>query len=79
MDETYRMLGKEHEADLEREAQRRHLAAELRGRSSADRSADRARKVVLRRFVALTRMTGRFKPKENDEPADAAVSVRHQI
>jgi hypothetical protein len=41
MDETYRMLGKEHEADLEREAQRRHLAAELRGRSSADRSAER--------------------------------------
>ena len=29
MDETYRMLGREHEADLEREAARRRLAAEL--------------------------------------------------
>jgi hypothetical protein len=27
MDETYRMLGREHEADLVREAKRRHLAA----------------------------------------------------
>jgi hypothetical protein len=27
MDERYRMLGREHEADLEREAQKRHLAA----------------------------------------------------
>jgi hypothetical protein len=27
MDETYRMLGREHEADLEREAQRRRLAS----------------------------------------------------
>jgi hypothetical protein len=30
MDETYRMLGREHQADLEREAQRRHLAATAR-------------------------------------------------
>jgi hypothetical protein len=30
MDETYRMLGKEHEADLTREAERRHLAATAR-------------------------------------------------
>ena len=29
MDETYRMLGREHELDLEREAQRRRLAAAL--------------------------------------------------
>jgi hypothetical protein len=27
MDERYRMLGREHEADLEREAQKRRLAA----------------------------------------------------
>jgi hypothetical protein len=27
MDETFRMLGREHEADLEREAQKRRLAA----------------------------------------------------
>jgi hypothetical protein len=30
VDETYRMLGREHQADLEREAQRRHLAATAR-------------------------------------------------
>jgi hypothetical protein len=30
MDETYRMLGKEHEADLEREAVKRRRAAEVR-------------------------------------------------
>lgn len=29
MDETFRMLGKEHEADLEREALKRRLAAEV--------------------------------------------------
>jgi len=29
MDETYRMLGREHEADLEREAARGRLAAQL--------------------------------------------------
>ena len=28
MDETFRMLGREHHADLEREAQRHRLAAE---------------------------------------------------
>jgi hypothetical protein len=32
MDEMYRMLGREHEADLEREARRWQRAAEVRGR-----------------------------------------------
>ena len=27
MDETYAMLGREHQADLDRESQKRHLAA----------------------------------------------------
>jgi len=31
MDETYRILGREHEADLEREAARPRLAAQLTG------------------------------------------------
>jgi hypothetical protein len=35
MHETYRMLGREHEADLAREAQTRRLAAEARGRRVA--------------------------------------------
>jgi hypothetical protein len=35
MDETYRMLGSEHEADLEREAQKWRRAAEVRGHPRA--------------------------------------------
>jgi len=35
MDETYRMLGREHEADLEREARKWQRAAEVRGRPPA--------------------------------------------
>lgn len=31
VEETFRMLGREHQADLEREAQRRRLAAAARG------------------------------------------------
>lgn len=34
-DETYRMLGREHEADLEREAAKTRLAVEVRGRRRA--------------------------------------------
>lgn len=39
MDETYRMLGREHEADLEREAQKRALAAAARAARPAPRPA----------------------------------------
>jgi hypothetical protein len=35
MDEMYRMLGKEHEADLEREARKWQRAREVRGRRRA--------------------------------------------
>ena len=35
MDEMYRMLGREHEADLEREARKWERAAEVRGRRPA--------------------------------------------
>jgi hypothetical protein len=40
MDETYRMLGREHEADMEREAARGRLAAQLKrnGRPSRRRA-----------------------------------------
>jgi hypothetical protein len=34
MDETYRILGQQHQADLEREADRRRLAATARGTKS---------------------------------------------
>jgi hypothetical protein len=35
MDETYRMLGREHEADLEREALKRRRAGEVRAQRRA--------------------------------------------
>jgi hypothetical protein len=38
MDETYRMLGREHEADLEREAVKRRLATQVRATRSAPAS-----------------------------------------
>ena len=40
MDETFRMLGREHQADLEREAQKRRLAA-LAGPAAKTREAPR--------------------------------------
>ena len=43
MDETYRMLGREHEADLEREALRWRRAAEVRANPCArDRTQHRS-------------------------------------
>ncbi len=47
MDEMYRRLGKEHEADLEREALKWQRAAEVRERPGADAAApDRLQKRV---------------------------------
>jgi hypothetical protein len=60
MDEIYRMLGGEHEADLELEAQKRQRAAELKGASRG--SAAAVPNVVRRRKrlrVALARLVGR--------------------
>ncbi len=59
MDETYRMLGREHEADLERQARKWQRAAEVRGRRRAPAAAPdigRQRKrvrVVLARAAAF--------------------------
>jgi hypothetical protein len=39
MDETYRMVGREHEADLERDAEKWRHAAEARGQGRASRLA----------------------------------------
>ena len=46
MDETYRMLGREHDADLEREAMKRQRVAELRGKSRA-RTVERIKERLL--------------------------------
>jgi hypothetical protein len=53
MDETYRMLGREHEADLEREAIKWRRAAELRERhremrTERDRLKTRIRRLLVR-------------------------------
>ena len=59
MDEVYRMLGREHEADLEREALKWRRAAEVRERPGADaaaRHSDRPQKrvhLVLARVAAF--------------------------
>jgi hypothetical protein len=49
MDETYRMLGREHDLNLEREAGRRRLAAQL------------PRRARLRRLSALTAAADGFR------------------
>jgi hypothetical protein len=53
MDETYRMLGREHEADLAREAAQRALAADAREcrRSASIASAAVRRRQWTRRLV----------------------------
>jgi hypothetical protein len=56
MYETYRMLGREHEADLEREAARRALGALLPARPPlTQRTAASLRRIVLRRQVEPAR------------------------
>ena len=57
MDETYRMLGREHQADLEREALKWQRAAEVRGRR-APATPDivqqlKRAQVVVARFAAF--------------------------
>jgi hypothetical protein len=54
MDETYRMLGREHQADLEREARKFALGAAAR-RQHIGRRTPRRRRVVIAvaRFAAL--------------------------
>jgi hypothetical protein len=59
--ETYRMLGREHELDLERETRKRHLAVRARagrGPLKGEVETERPRKrawLVPRRFGALVR------------------------
>jgi hypothetical protein len=60
MDETFRMLGREHEADLERDAEKWRHAAEARGHepipeldSKANRRRSRSRNVMRARIAAL--------------------------
>ncbi len=57
MDETYRMLGREHEADLERKAAKRRRAAEARAGPAADAVAPRHRS-QKRIHLVLGRVAG---------------------
>ena len=55
MDERYRMLGKEHEADLERDAEKWRLAAAARGHGRASRVAPKVdRGKLARELKAFT-------------------------
>lgn len=64
MHETYRLLGKEREADLRREAQRLHRAATVRPtRSSGKVPADSSRRMMSRFIRALVAGFGRPKPE----------------
>jgi hypothetical protein len=56
MDETYRMLGREHEADLEREALKWRRAAEVRQRPGADAAAPHTDQPPKRVHLALARV-----------------------
>jgi hypothetical protein len=63
VDETYRMLGREHEADLEREAQKRALAAAARAARPAPRPAAEPRRrewfgVVASRLTRFAESAG---------------------
>ncbi len=58
MDEMYRMLGREHQADLDREALKWQRAAELRGQRRAPAAPDivqqlKRAQVVLARLAAF--------------------------
>ncbi len=56
MHETYRMLGREHEADLEREAARRALAALLPAQPPlTKRAVASLRRIVIRREIQMAR------------------------
>jgi hypothetical protein len=64
MDETYRMLGREHQADLEREARNRQRAAEVGPRHRAPAIPDVAHgrkraQLVVTRVAALMSRTAR--------------------
>jgi len=54
MHETYRMLGKEHDADFERDAQKRRLAAEAKaGRTPTEAAPVKPRRIARARILAL--------------------------
>lgn len=53
MHETYRMLGREHEADLEREARRRDLAAAAQREGRRARTPRTRPKVVVLASIAV--------------------------
>lgn len=56
MDEMYRMLGREHEADLEREALKWRRAAEVAERQGADAAAPHDDRPQNRVHLVLARM-----------------------
>jgi hypothetical protein len=66
-DYTYRMLGREHAADLEREAAQRRLADEARGRARVSRFTLMS-ELLIRSVAGLRRVTSRTLPGFPAEP-----------
>ena len=76
MYETYSMLGREHEADLEREAARRRLAASARrGRRAV---AHQGAGTVALLFSRLARSLRRDQPVPGSGPRHAAVLTQEE-
>lgn len=56
MDEIYRMLGRDHEADLAREAGNRHIADEIRRGRDPKKPVRAPRRPVAPRLLAFVRL-----------------------
>ena len=56
MDEIYRMLGRDHEADLAREADNRHVADEIRRGREPQKPVRAPRRPVAPRLFAFVRV-----------------------
>jgi hypothetical protein len=78
VDETYRMLGREHQADLKREAQRRHLAATARAAQPAPVQASERRRRewldLLRSWLAALRAPPSARDANEMDPAGEGFS-----
>ena len=77
MYETYSMLGREHEADLAREAARRRLAASARpGRQAV---AHRRAGTVALLLSRLARSLRRDQPVPDSGPRHAAILTQEEV
>lgn len=67
MDEMYRMLGTEHQADLEREAEKHRLAAQVSRPGPRGRSSKRSRSALPAAVARLIALVARATPAGRSE------------